>query len=52
VPAGLLVQRFVFPRRKILRTLVRWGPLVFGAIRGINRAVKTRVGHTQSSNNG
>ena len=52
VPAGILVQRFVFPRRKILRTLVRWGPLVFGAIRGINRAVKTRVGHTQSSNNG
>ena len=50
VPAGLLVHRFVFPRRRILRTLVRWGPLVFGAARVVGRAVRTRVESPASSN--
>ena len=50
LPLGLLVQRIVFPRRKILRSLVRWGPLVFSAVRGINHAVRTRARHSISSN--
>ncbi len=50
LPLGLLVQRIVFPRRKILRSLMRWGPLVFSAVRGINRAVRTRARHSISSN--
>ena len=41
VPLGLLVTRTIFPRRKILGSLVRWGPVVLGAVRGIRSAVKT-----------
>ena len=50
VPLGFLGQRAVFRRLKILRMLVRWGPLVFGAVRGISSAFKTPVGSAQSSN--
>lgn len=50
VPLGLLVQRTVFPRLKILRSLVRWGPLVLGTVRGIRGAVKTRAGTTKAQN--
>jgi hypothetical protein len=49
VPLGLLFARAVFSRRKILGSLVRWGPLVFGAVRGLSAAVETRVGSSQSS---
>ena len=35
VPLGLLVQRAVFPRRGLLGSLLRWGPLVFGAVRSL-----------------
>lgn len=48
VPLGLLVARSVFSRRKILGSLVRWGPLVFGAVRGVRSAVGTRFGSSQS----
>ena len=41
VPLGFLAARTVFPRRKILGSLVRWSPLVFGAMRGIGSAFKT-----------
>lgn len=34
VPLGLVVQRTLFSRRKILGSLVRWAPLAFAAIRG------------------
>ena len=50
VPLGLLVQRTVFPRRKMLRLLVRWGPLVFNAVRVISSAVRFRSKHSPSSN--
>ena len=40
VPLGLLARRVVFPRHKILGALVRWGPLVFGAVRGLGSAVR------------
>ena len=42
VPLGFFVTRSVFPRSRILNSLVRWGPLVFGAVRGISSAVTTR----------
>ncbi len=38
VPVGGLVARLVFRRRKILSALVHWGPLVFGAVRGLRAA--------------
>jgi hypothetical protein len=50
VPLSLLVQRAVSPRLKILRTLVRWSPLVFGVVRVLGRATKTRAMHSNSTN--
>jgi hypothetical protein len=50
VPLGLFVQRAVSPRPKILRTLLRWCPLLFGAIRVATRAVGTRVKPSKSPN--
>ena len=35
VPLGLLFSRAVLPRRGLLGSLARWGPLAFGAMRGI-----------------
>jgi hypothetical protein len=40
VPLGLLVRRVAFPRLRILRMLVRWSPLIAGAVRVVRRAVK------------
>jgi hypothetical protein len=40
LPLGLLVKRTVFPRIKVLRSLLRWGPLAFGAARGIRSMAK------------
>jgi hypothetical protein len=50
VPLGFLVQRTVFPRMKILRSIMRWSPLVFTAVRGISSLVTTRLGSDRSSN--
>jgi hypothetical protein len=50
VPLGFLVKRTVFPRLKILGLLMRWGPLVFSAVRGISSVVKTRFRSSRSSN--
>jgi hypothetical protein len=41
VPLGFLAARTVLPRRKILGSLLRLSPLVFGAVRGINSMIKT-----------
>jgi hypothetical protein len=49
VPLGLLIQRTLSPRLKILRMLVRWGPLVLGAVRGVARAVNNPGWHAKSS---
>lgn len=38
LPLGFLFQKTVFPRAKILRSLVRWAPLVFSVLRGIKSA--------------
>lgn len=42
VPLGILATRTIFSGHKILGALVRWGPLAFGAVRGIGSALKTR----------
>jgi hypothetical protein len=42
VPLGFLVKRSVFPRLKVLGSLLRWGPIVFAAVRGLGSAIKTR----------
>jgi hypothetical protein len=39
VPLGFFAVRTVFPRRKILGSLARWSPLVFGAVRGIRSVI-------------
>jgi hypothetical protein len=41
VPLGFLATRTVFPRRNIIGSLVRWVPLAFGAVCGINSMMKT-----------
>ena len=39
---GRVITRTIFPRRKILRSLLRWGLLILGIVRGIRSAVKIR----------
>jgi len=39
IPLGFLVQRTLFPRRKLLSSLLRWAPLVFSAVRGFKAVV-------------
>lgn len=42
VPLGLLAGRTLFPRRRLLGALVRWGPAVFGAVRGLKTVFRNR----------
>ncbi|MBL9186194.1 MAG: hypothetical protein JNK23_01815 [Opitutaceae bacterium] len=42
VPLALLAARIVFPRQKILPTLVRWAPLAFNAARGLGATFLSR----------
>ena len=44
VPLGLLATRTIFPRLKFIGSVMRWGPLAFGAVRGIGSAIKNRFG--------
>lgn len=37
VPLGLLLERAVFPRAKLLGTLLRWGPAALRAMRNLTR---------------
>jgi hypothetical protein len=37
VPLGLVARRRLFPRAKLLGTLVGWAPAAFGAIRAFTR---------------
>jgi hypothetical protein len=50
VPLGLLVQRTVFPRSRLLGMLLRWSPLAFGAVRAVCRTVKSPGRPARSSN--
>jgi hypothetical protein len=34
VPLVLLLKRWIAPRTRILGSVLRWGPLVYGAVRG------------------
>jgi hypothetical protein len=40
VPLGFLVKRTLFPRFKILGSVVRWGPLVMGVVRGVSSLLR------------
>ena len=35
LPLGFLLKRSAAPRLRVLSTLLRWGPLVIGAVRGL-----------------
>jgi len=43
VPLGLLVTRAVLPRRGLLGSLARWGPLAFGAARALGTVFGARA---------
>ena len=49
---GGVVTRIVFPRRKILGTLLRWAPLAVGLVRGVGAAIKIRSGSAPSAHDG
>ena len=38
VPLGFLLKRAIAPRAGLLDKLLRWGPVVFGAVRGFANA--------------
>jgi predicted KAP-like P-loop ATPase len=38
VPMAFLFKRALFPRAKILGTLLRWGPVAFKVVRGLSTA--------------
>jgi len=44
VPLAVLAGRRLLPRRGILGSVLRWGPLVAGAIRGVSAATAGRRG--------
>jgi hypothetical protein len=37
LPVALVAKRVLFPRAKLLGTLLRWGPVMFGAARSFSR---------------
>lgn len=49
VPLGVFVQRTVFPRRKILGSLLRWGPVVLNAARGFGPILRRFGGPSNRS---
>jgi hypothetical protein len=38
LPAGLLLKRLILPRTHILGKILRWGPIIYGAVRGLTAA--------------
>lgn len=53
VPLGFLAERTILSRLKIFGSIVRWGPLVYGTVRGISsitrgcfRTARSAVGDT------
>jgi hypothetical protein len=40
VPLALLMKRWIAPRTRVLGSVLRWGPLVYGAVRGLTAARK------------
>jgi len=43
IPLGFLGARKLFPRLKTLGTVLRWTPLLFGAVRGFKSLVTART---------
>jgi hypothetical protein len=43
LPLGFLVKRTLFPRLKLLGSVMRWGPLFVGAVRGVGSLVRNGV---------
>ena len=39
LPVAFGVMRLILPRTKFLRSVLRWGPLAFGAVRAISSVV-------------
>jgi hypothetical protein len=48
-PLGLILVRTIFPKHKTLGLLLRWGPLLFAASRGIRSLVTSHSQHSNSS---
>ncbi len=44
VPLGLLFKRAAAPRTSVLGALLRWGPVLVGAVRGLASATRRRNG--------
>ncbi len=49
IPLGLLIQRIAFPRLKVLRSVLRWSPLIFGAVGAIGRTAAIHGAPAKSS---
>jgi hypothetical protein len=47
VPLGFLAKRALFPKGKILGAVVRWAPMIFGVVRSVRSAARTRVAVAQ-----
>ncbi len=41
IPLAVLAGRSFLPREKIVRSLLRWGPLAFAAIRSLRRPTRS-----------
>jgi hypothetical protein len=40
VPLALLLKRWIAPKTRILSSILRWGPVAYGAVRGLTGARK------------
>jgi hypothetical protein len=43
VPLGFLIKRTVSPRIKMIGSIMKWAPIVFGAVRGLTSPIKPRA---------
>lgn len=44
LPLGFLVKRAFFPRFRVLTSLARWGPIAYGALRGMGSMLRSDPG--------
>jgi hypothetical protein len=44
VPLGFLIKRTASPKLKLLGTIMKWAPIVLGAVRGVTAAAHDRAG--------
>ncbi len=43
VPLGFLIKRTGSPKLRMIGTLMKWAPVVFGAVRGVTASVRDRA---------